>query len=57
MVIGVLLVVGGLDAINTAMIIGALPFFMVMALMGVSLIKALIQDGIRAKKECLIYPF
>ena len=51
LVIGVLLVAGGLDAINTAMIIGALPFSMVMALLGVSLIKALIQDGIRAKKE------
>ena len=50
LVIGVLLVAGGLDAINTAMIIGALPFSVVMALMGVSLFKALIRDGIRARQ-------
>ena len=39
LVIGVLLIAGGLGAINTAMIIGALPFSLVMALMGVSLVK------------------
>ena len=49
MVIGVLLVAGGLSAINTAMIIGALPFSVVMALMGISLFKALIRDGMRAR--------
>ena len=49
MVIGVLLVAGGLSAINTAMIIGALPFSAVMALMGISLFKALIRDGMRAR--------
>ncbi|MCB5197927.1 BCCT family transporter [Loktanella sp. TSTF-M6] len=48
-VIGALLVAGGLDAINTAMIIGALPFSVVMVLMCLSLIKALYRDGRRAK--------
>ncbi|NCF48281.1 MAG: BCCT family transporter, partial [Bacteroidetes bacterium] len=51
LVIGVLLVVGGLSAINTAMIIGALPFSMVMALMGVSLVKAIVRDTMRAKEQ------
>jgi len=51
LVIGVLLVAGGLGAINTAMIIGALPFSVVMALMGISLFKALIRDGMRAKND------
>ena len=50
-VIGVLLVAGGLGAINTAMIIGALPFSVVMALMGISLFKALIRDGMRARQN------
>jgi choline-glycine betaine transporter len=31
------------------MIIGALPFSLVMALMGVSLVKAMVRDTIRAK--------
>ena len=43
--IGVLLVAGGLDAINSAMIVGALPFSVVMVLMGIAVIKALIRDG------------
>ncbi|ADE38695.1 BCCT family transporter [Candidatus Puniceispirillum marinum] len=47
LVIAVLLLAGGLSAINTAMIIGALPFSFVMALMGISLLKALIRDGMR----------
>ena len=50
LVIGVLLVAGGLAAINTAMIIGALPFSLVMALMGVSLVKAIVRDTIRNKE-------
>ena len=41
-VIGVLLSVGGLDAINTVMTVGALPFSGVMVLMMVALAKALI---------------
>jgi len=45
LVIGVLLVAGGLSAINTAMIIGALPFSMVMALMGVALLKSVVFDS------------
>ena len=45
LVIAGLLLAGGLGAINTAMIIGALPFSVVMALMGLSLIKALWNDG------------
>ena len=50
LVIGVLLVAGGLGAINTAMIIAALPFSAVMALMGIALFKALIRDGMREKE-------
>ena len=50
LVIGVLLIAGGLGAINTAMIIGALPFSLVMALMGVSLVKAVVRDAIREKE-------
>ena len=49
-VVGALLIIGGLGAIQTAMVIGALPFSAVMALMGVSLVKAIIRDGIRARK-------
>ena len=49
-VIGVLLIAGGLGAINTAMIIAALPFSAVMALMGIALFKALIRDGMREKQ-------
>ena len=51
LVIGGLLLAGGHGAINTAMIIGALPFSVVMALMGVSLLKALIRDGMRKNKS------
>ncbi|MEM7215792.1 MAG: BCCT family transporter [Pseudomonadota bacterium] len=51
LVIGSLLLVGGggLDALAAAMIIGALPFTMVMCLMCVSLGKALYRDGLRDK--------
>ena len=49
LVIGGLLMAGGLGAINTAMIIGALPFSVIMALMGIALFKALIRDGMRAR--------
>ncbi|MHA3979150.1 BCCT family transporter [Halovulum sp. GXIMD14794] len=48
-VVGGLLLVGGLDAIKTAMVIGALPFSLVMFLMCVALIKAVIKDGIRER--------
>jgi choline/carnitine/betaine transport len=43
-VIGVLLISGGLGAIKSAMIIAAVPFSIIMALMVVSLIKSLIKD-------------
>lgn len=42
-VVAILLKVGGLDALQAVMIIGALPFSVVVALMGVSLVKALRQ--------------
>lgn len=50
-VIGTLLVAGGggLGALKNAMIIGALPFTMVMVLMCISLAKALYRDGLRDK--------
>ena len=49
LVIAGLLLAGGLGAINTAMIIGALPFSFVMFLMGISLFKGLWNDARRAK--------
>ncbi len=49
LVVGGLIIAGGLGAIQTAMVIGALPFSVVMVLMGVSLIKAIFRDGQRLK--------
>ena len=43
-VVGTLLVAGGLNSIQAAMIIGAIPFSFIMLLMGLSLLKGLIQD-------------
>ena len=40
-----------MDAVNSAMIIGALPFTMVMGLMCVSLIKALFNDYRRSQRS------
>ena len=48
-VVGGLIIAGGLSAIQTAMVIGALPFSFVMFLMGVSLIKAIWLDIQREK--------
>ncbi len=48
-VIAALLLAGGLSAIQSAMIIGAIPFSFMMILMGISLIKALIRDDMRRK--------
>ena len=48
-VVGGLIIAGGLGAIQTAMVIGALPFSLVMVLMGLSLIKAIYRDGQRLK--------
>jgi len=47
LVVGGLLISGGTGAIQTAMVIGALPFSVVMALMALSLIKAIYNDGRR----------
>ena len=56
LVIGTLLVAGKtnggadpMEALKSAMIIGALPFTMVMGLMCLSLAKALFRDGLRDK--------
>ena len=43
--VAVLLLAGGLKAIQTSMVVGALPFSVVMVLMGVSMIKAVYRDG------------
>jgi choline/glycine/proline betaine transport protein len=55
LVIGTLLLAGGggMGALQNAMIIGALPFTVVMALMVVSLSKALYRDGQREKHAAL----
>lgn len=49
-VVAALLLVGGLKAIQTAMVIGALPFSVVMVLQCVALIKAIYRDGMREKE-------
>ena len=49
LVVGGLIVAGGLEAIKTAMVIGALPFSLVMVLMGLSLLRAIYRDGQRTK--------
>ncbi|WP_350332928.1 BCCT family transporter [Coralliovum pocilloporae] len=47
LVVGGLLISGGTGAIQTAMVIGALPFSIVMALICIALIKAIYNDGRR----------
>ena len=49
-VIAALLLAGGLNAIQAAMIVGAVPFSFMMILMGIALIKALYKDGLRRKE-------
>lgn len=49
-VIASLLLAGGLNSIQAAMIVGAVPFSFMMILMGIALIKALIRDGIREQQ-------
>jgi len=49
LVVGALLLVGGLKAIQTAMEIGALPFSIVMVLMCIALFKAIYRDGMRER--------
>ncbi|MEM9500816.1 MAG: BCCT family transporter [Pseudomonadota bacterium] len=48
-VVGSMLILGGIDAIRITMIIGALPFSVVVALMGISICKAVIFDLIRKR--------
>lgn len=57
-VVAALLLVGGLKAIQTAMVIGALPFSVVMVLMCVALVKAIYNDGKRAAagQETVVAP-
>ena len=43
-VVGSMLILGGIDAIRITMIIGALPFSFVVALMAISIVKAVIFD-------------
>ncbi|MFK8029685.1 MAG: BCCT family transporter [Gammaproteobacteria bacterium] len=45
LMVGVLLLVGGLKAIKTAMVIAALPFSAIMFLMGVALLKSIFQSS------------
>jgi choline-glycine betaine transporter len=47
LVVGGLLISGGTGAIQTAMVIGALPFSVVMVLMCFALVKAIYNDGRR----------
>ncbi|GMM92543.1 BCCT family transporter [Qipengyuania sp. MTN3-11] len=49
LVVGSMLVVGGIEAIRITMIIGALPFSFVVALMGVAILKAIGFDLIRQR--------
>jgi len=48
-VVGSMLILGGIDAIRITMIIGALPFSFVVAVMCVSILKAVAYDLIRKK--------
>ena len=48
--VGGLIAAGGLGAIKTAMVIGALPFSVVMVVMGIALIKAIVHDGLRERQ-------
>ena len=50
LVVGALIIAGGLGAIRTAMVIGALPFSLVMVLMGIALIKGIWLDSLREKR-------
>lgn len=54
-VVAALLLIGGIGAIQTAMVIGALPFSLVMVLMAISLIKAIYNDGKRVASGVVTY--
>ncbi|MGB3807096.1 MAG: BCCT family transporter [Erythrobacter sp.] len=49
-VVGSMLILGGIDAIRITMIIGALPFSLVVALMAAAIVKAVVFDLIRKKQ-------
>ncbi|MXO87062.1 BCCT family transporter [Altererythrobacter aurantiacus] len=49
-VVGSMLVLGGIEAIRITMIIGALPFSAVVALMGISICKAVLFDLLRKRQ-------
>lgn len=51
LVVGSMLILGGIDAIRVTMIIGALPFSFVVAIMAISIVKAVIFDLIRTKQD------
>jgi choline-glycine betaine transporter len=51
LVIAVLLIAGGMEALRTSMLVGALPFSLIMGLMGLALIKALIEDALRNREQ------
>ena len=44
LVVGSMLILGGIEAIRITMIIGALPFSFVVALMAISIVKAVVYD-------------
>jgi len=46
-----LLVAGGMGALRAAMLVGALPFSLIIALMGLGLIKALVHDAMRNRER------
>ncbi|WP_340587267.1 BCCT family transporter [Erythrobacter alti] len=48
-VVGSMLIIGGIDAIRITMIIGALPFSAVVALMAISIVKAIAYDLVRKR--------
>ena len=50
LIVGSMLVIGGIEAIRVTMIIGALPFSFVVALMGISILKAIAFDLIRKQQ-------
>ena len=50
LVVGGLIVAGGLGSITSAMVIGALPFSLVMVMMGIALVKAIVHDGLRERQ-------
>ncbi|MEJ6066144.1 MULTISPECIES: BCCT family transporter [Psychrobacter] len=50
-IIAALLLAGGLNAITSAMIVAAIPFSLIIILMAISLLKALILDGMRSREK------